>query len=260
MSEHIMFNKRDIDEINSVNPNGCAIILETGYQFNRPINVEVEKVSEDIDITIFTTILQEAELPNRNGRIYTKKAIDEALNRKMIQEKIAHKKWFGENCHPVEQTVKRQTRIDPRNVSHIVTDFWWEDNLLYGKIETANTNAGRDFQGLIRQGCEASFSMRGLGGESSQKNGYEFIDKGLFIMCYDSVDFPSHEKAYQDKILKEDGDESLLNESHILNEGTMISIPVSSKELESILNESNINNKYLTTNDRDIVDRFILSL
>lgn len=118
--------------------------------------------------------------------------------------------------HPIEDTVKRQTYIDQRNISHIITKIWWEENLLWGEIETANTAAGRDFQGLIRQGCGVSFSMRGIGGDVKTRNGYEYIDSGLYIMCYDNVTIPSHPPAYIQEIMKEEG--NILNESLFMNE------------------------------------------
>lgn len=183
-----------------------VFFCEESYQ-SKPVLLDTSKV----DVTIFKAILQEAGKPNRNGRIYTKKAIDEALHRTMVVEKLQHKAFYGENGHPIEDTVKRQTYIDQRNISHIVTKYWWEGNLLWGEIETANTSAGRDFQGLIRQGCGVSFSMRGVGGDVKKKDGYEYIDSGLYIMCYDNVTIPSHAPAYIQEIIKEEG--GVLNES-----------------------------------------------
>lgn len=204
-----LLNRQTISAMKVLNESSF-LIREEDYT-SKPVIIDTSKA----DVTVFKAILQEAEKPNRNNRIYTKKAIDEALHRSMIVEKLARKTWYGESNHPEEDTVKRQTRIDMNNLSHIVTKYWWEGNLLWGEIETANTRVGRDFQGLIRQGCCVSFSMRGVGGDVKKKDGFDYIDSGLFIMAYDSVPIPSHDLAYLQEILKEDASISVLNEEYL---------------------------------------------
>lgn len=142
--------------------------------------------------------------------------------------------------HPIEDTVKRQTYIDQNNISHIVTRYWWEGNLLWGEVETANTRAGKDFQGLIRQGCGVSFSMRGIGGDVKTRNGYEYIDSGLYIMCYDNVTIPSHPPAYIQEIIKEEmekksSDGKVLNEAFALNDIPSRYTSISENDLDDIL-------------------------
>lgn len=202
-------------------------------------------LSQTADTTIFKTILQEAEKPNRNKRIYTKKALDEALNRDMILEKIQHKTWYGENGHPEADTVKRQTRIEHNLISHIILRTWWEGNMLWGEIETANTREGKDFQGLIRQGCGVAFSMRGLGGQVFKRNGFEYIDGGLFIMTYDNVNFPSHAPAYIQEIIKEEVDVDIVKNSN--------KIETTSRNENYDLKNSSI----LTESDKRLLDDYL---
>lgn len=214
------------------------IILESGYTSTPEI------ISDKCDVTIFKAIIQEAELPNRNKRIYSKRALEEALARPMVQEKLKNKMFVGEAGHPMEESLQRQTYIDQRNISHIITDISWEGNLLVATVETANTSAGKDFQGLIRQGARISFSMRGVGGQVKKKDSYDFIDGGLHILAYDWVIFPSHEKAYMTDIIKENveffvednaNEISFTNSEKVLTEGHMI--PFGTKELNSVLEE-----------------------
>lgn len=47
---------------------------------------------------IFEAQLQEAEQPNRNKRIYDKKALFEALQTDVIKEKISKKTMYGRFC------------------------------------------------------------------------------------------------------------------------------------------------------------------
>lgn len=210
------------------------VILESSYTSTPEI------VSDKCDVTIFKAIIQEAELPNRNKRIYSKRALEEAIARPMFQEKLRTKNFFGEAGHPMEESLQRQTYIDQRNISHIITDVSWEGNLLMATIETANTQAGKDFQGLIRQGAKVSFSMRGVGGSVRKKDGYDFIDSGLHILTYDWVVFPSHEKAYMQDIIKEDAEffveiDNHMNSEKVLTEGHMI--PFDMDELDIVLDE-----------------------
>lgn len=67
------------------------VILESSY------TSEPKIVSDNVDTTVFEAILQEAERPNRNKRIYSKRALEEALARPMIREKIERKTFYGEN-------------------------------------------------------------------------------------------------------------------------------------------------------------------
>lgn len=82
---------RDVQNIKTLSESP-SLINEESYQ-SKPVILDTSKV----DVTIFKTILQEAEKPNRNNRIYTKKAIDTALHRTIVQERLAHKTWYGEN-------------------------------------------------------------------------------------------------------------------------------------------------------------------
>lgn len=136
--------------------------------------------------------------------------------------------------HPFDKTdPRRQTYLDREKLAHIVLDYWWEGNVLWGTVETAATRAGRDFQGLIRQGCQVSMSMRGLGGKVSKRGGYEYIDDNLFIYCYDNVDFPSHEIAYLQRILKEETEANAPSNLILQEDST-------SQYVSEILNESSI--------------------
>lgn len=222
--------------------NDGYIILESSY------SAKPEIVSDKCDITIIKTILQEAERPNRNKRIYSKRALQEAIARPMVQEKLAKKTLVGEAGHPLEETLQRQTNIDQRNISHIITSLNWDGDLLKGVVESANTAAGKDFQGLIRQGMEVAFSMRGVGGVVSKKDGYDFIDNGLHILTWDWVIFPSHDKAYQEAIMKEgkEFDVNFLNSHKVLTEGHLL--PFDKKELSLYIAEKSDNVKRLAEN------------
>ena len=92
-----------------------------------------------------------------------------------------------ESGHPLSQDIQRQAYIDQSRISHIVTSLKWDGNLLRGIVETANTSAGYDMRGLIRQGCQASFSMRALGNVIKEEASYKRVYGPLMIISYDWV-------------------------------------------------------------------------
>ena len=149
-------------------------------------------------------ILQDADTPNRNGRVYPKKVLENALNSSFVKEKLSTNSWLGEMNHPpAGSTLQRQMMVDMSNVSHLIKKYWWDGKLLMGMIETASTSVGKDFAGLIRDNqMICSFSMRG-GGDVTKKNGYDHVKDPLQLITYDAVHFPSHKSAYMKRKINE---------------------------------------------------------
>lgn len=52
-------------------------------------------LAEENKSVIFEAVLQEADAPNRNKRIYGKDVLSEALNSPTIQEKLRNKTFYG---------------------------------------------------------------------------------------------------------------------------------------------------------------------
>ena len=162
----------------------------------------VEKKSNDT-ITFIAT-LQEADAPNRNGRIYPKTVLEEGIRSPYIQERLRTKSLISECNHPQEQTVQRQMTVDLRNAACIITELWWEGNLLKGRVETANTAVGRDMKGLIEQGCQVAFSLRAQGKVTPDPStGKVIVQSPIQICTWDWVLNPSHSKAYMDRVCEE---------------------------------------------------------
>ena len=162
----------------------------------------VEKKSNDT-ITFIAT-LQEADAPNRNGRIYPKTVLEEGIRSPYIQERLRTKSLISECNHPQEQTVQRQMTVDLRNAACIITELLWEGNLLKARVETANTAVGRDMKGLIEQGCQVAFSLRAQGKVTPDPStGKVIVQSPIQICTWDWVLNPSHSKAYMDRVCEE---------------------------------------------------------
>jgi hypothetical protein len=152
----------------------------------------------------FIAILQEAGVKNRNGRIYLKEVLDSALRSPYIQERLRTKSFYLEAGHPLDENVQRQMTIDQRNIAAILKEYWWEGNILKGRLETANTAVGRDMKGLIEQGSQVAFSLRAQGNVhyDSQLQA-TVVDAPIQIATYDWVVNPSHDKAFLESICED---------------------------------------------------------
>jgi len=149
----------------------------------------------------FIAVMQEANKPNRNNRIYFKETLEQALKSPYVQERLATKSMFGEAGHPADGSVQRQMTIDQRNIAFIIEEFWWEGDLLKAKVETADTVAGRDMKGLIEQGSRVAFSLRAQGNvHYDTRMGATIVESPIQIATYDWVVNPSHEKAFLESI------------------------------------------------------------
>lgn len=167
--------------------------------------VDVKKASTNT--VKLKVVLQDADVPNRNNRIYPKKVIEEALRAPYITEKLATKSLAGEMNHPPAGSgLQRQMNIDMKNVSHFIHEFYWDTkqpNLLMGIVETSANHTGRDFMSMIVDNqMVCSFSLRG-GGAVTTKGGYDYVKSPLKIITYDAVHFPSHKTAYMIERLNE---------------------------------------------------------
>ena len=207
------------------------------------------RIVHDSEVTTkFVAEIQEAEAPNRNGRIYSKEALDSAIRHYSIQEKLKNKALVCEAGHPLSDDPRRQMYIDQTNISHIITDIWWEGNKLMAKIETANTRVGRDMQGLIRQGSKVAFSMRGMSDNVKKDGQYTRVGSPLMITCWDWVILPSHPNSYMvQEGVEQKVSPSIKADEKVLTEGVLT--PYNSGDLLKFVTES-------SQNVQDVVDVF----
>jgi len=145
----------------------------------------------------FYAVLQKYNTPNRNGRIYPEKILKrEAENyKKMIQKGVS----LSELNHP------ESSLIDLDRVSHIITDIWWDKNILMGKLKLLTSpgfhesgivsTKGDIAANLMRQGVTMGVSSRGVG--SLKKIGERNeVQDDFELICFDLVSSPSTPGAY----------------------------------------------------------------
>jgi len=148
---------------------------------------EIVGFNENTNSMTVKANLQDADTSNRNGRVYEYEALKEGLYSDYINERVKTKSWYGECGHPMSTEIKRQLHTDQTRISHIIKERWFDDKVVKGLIETANTRSGRDMMGLIKQESEVAFSMRGLGSVTEKHGDLLHIKSPLKIYTYDWV-------------------------------------------------------------------------
>ena len=166
---------------------------------------EAEKRKVQQGTVILTGKLQEAERVNGNLRVYPEGILRREVEnyRRFIDERRA----MGELDHPDSSVVNLQ------NVSHLVTDIWWDGKKVMGKIEVLDTPAGNILKNLVEAGVKMGISSRALG-SVSQRNGKTYVEDDLQLICFDMVSEPSTPDAF---MLKEHKERNLSSKEERIN-------------------------------------------
>lgn len=146
-----------------------------------------ENVNKESGNLLVEGILATAEVKNGNGRYYSK----DLWNREMdkYSELIEQRRSMGELDHP-ESTV-----INLKNVSHLISDYWWDGDNVMGKIEILPTPSGNILKELIKAGVTVGVSSRGMG--SLEQNGSVMeVQDDFELLCWDFVSTPSNPGSY----------------------------------------------------------------
>lgn len=186
--------------------------------------------------------LQEANMKNRNGRWYDSRDLFPELCAPRQLELLGTGNMRGENGHPLSKDLVRQQTIDPNNCSVVYTKFWTEGNLVKSRFFGTFNDKGEEFDRELRNGFKPSFSLRALGTISNTGRGAEV--KGIKLITYDRVIYPSHNKAYTDGIVSESAglvaeDSKIILQS---NDPGMI-IPVSNSSVIDYIKSQSLNFK-----------------
>ena len=148
---------------------------------------EQEKVFVKSGGMILTGMIQHAEKENGNGRIYSKRILEREITK--YQALVKENRATGELDHPDSSV------INLKNVSHVVTDCWWEGDAVMGKIKILSTPSGQILRNLVNDGIKLGISSRGLG-STHTKNGKIIVEDDFQLICFDMVSEPSTPGAF----------------------------------------------------------------
>ena len=190
-----------------LNPNetGKGILIEYDAGYVSPTEFNNDKIiKESINTTDYSkpfefyAVLQKYNTPNRNGRIYPEKVLKRE-SENYIRNYINKNTALSELNHP------ESSLIDLDRVSHIITEIWWDKNVLIGKLKLLTSpgfhergivsTKGDQAANLLRLGVTLGISSRGVG--SLKKVGEQNeVQEDFELICFDLVQAPSTPGAY----------------------------------------------------------------
>jgi hypothetical protein len=149
---------------------------------------EREKREMDNGVLYLSGRIQTADKKNGNGRSYPYKVLKREINNyiKIVNDNRA----CGELDHPDDSV------INLKNVSHMVTDVWWEGKDVMGKIKVLDTPSGRILKDLVNAGVKLGISSRGLGSVKESMGGSTIVQEDFELICFDIVSEPSTPNAF----------------------------------------------------------------
>jgi hypothetical protein len=164
------------------------------------LNLDLIKENRKLDYSKpfeFYAVLQKHDVPNRNGRTYPEKILKREAER--------YKKIIEKGLSTSELNHPESSLIDLDRVAHLITDIWWDNNILMGKLLLL-TSPGFHERGIVstkgdiaanlmRQGVSLGISSRGVGSlkKVGEKNE---VQDDFELICFDLVSSPSTPGAY----------------------------------------------------------------
>ena len=139
-------------------------------------------------------IFAQSEAKNRNGRIYPKAIMENAVG-KYVTEQVKTGRAVGELNHPEGPTVN----LD--KVSHRITDLKFEGNDVVGRASILDTPNGKIVKGLLDGGVRLGVSTRGMGSLES-RNGVMVVKDDYILNTVDIVQDPSAPNAFVNGIME----------------------------------------------------------
>lgn len=206
--------------------------------------------------------LQDVDVENRNRRIYEKKEMEPEVNGPRLKELISAGYLLSEMGHPLAEDLVRQQTIDPKNSCCRIIKVWMDGNLIKGHYMGTNNDYGETIDRDLRDGYKPAFSLRALGAIENV-NGKAYV-RGVKIITWDFVCYPSHKAAYTSKIVTESGIETpnkaIITEGSIEDTGKII--PITGKDAQnllSILQRESANVSTILDTFEGVADRVILT-
>jgi len=132
-------------------------------------------------------ILATAEIKNGNGRYYKKDLWEREIDKYMTS--VKQHRACGELDHP-ESSI-----INLKNVSHNITDIWWDGDNIMGKLEILPTPSGNIVRALIDSGITIGVSSRGMG-SLKEVDGLLRVQEDFDLLCWDIVSTPSNPDSW----------------------------------------------------------------
>ena len=166
------------------------LLTETHIFKPSPMSLTEGKISKR-GLPLVEGILATAEIKNGNGRYYSRELWEREINKYLPL--VRDNRAMGELDHP-ESSV-----INLKNVSHNISDMWWDGDHVMGKIEILPTPSGNILKALIESNITVGVSSRGMG-SLEDKGGILEVQDDFELLCWDFVSTPSNPNSFMHTI------------------------------------------------------------
>jgi hypothetical protein len=187
---------------------GYGLLVETDAGIiSNDITLNNKKIFEDLNSKVkkddfdghfyIDCKLQEADVLNRNGRVYPRNILERQINeyQKLINDNAA----LNEADHPETVTISLQ------NISHRIAKTWWSGNAVFGTLDIIVSDSflreglgwtiGDKIALYLQRNLKLGISSRGLG-SVKKSGGKNIVQDDFELICFDLVATPSTPNAY----------------------------------------------------------------
>ncbi len=165
-------------------------------ELNEDLQFIVEESSDNVKKSLFIEgVFLQADLKNRNGRMYPKEIMAKEVNR-YVKEQVNTKRAYGELGHP------EGPNINLDRVSHMIVSLREDGNNWIGRAKILDTPMGNIASSLIKEGAGLGVSSRGLGTLKEVNGINEVQDDFMLATAADIVADPSAPDAYIQGIME----------------------------------------------------------
>jgi hypothetical protein len=170
----------------------------------------------------------EAEIKNKNGRVYSKEILVREVN-DFCESKIKKNRSMGELDHP------ENPAINLERVSHIIESLEMKDNVGYGVAKLIDTPMGRIAKTLVDEGIIVGMSTRGVGTLDG-----ETVKEDYKLITVDIVADPSAPNCFVEGVLE--------NKEYIMNGDQIVEVAIQNlrKSVDKKYDSKSISNHTLT--------------
>ena len=140
-------------------------------------------------------VFMQAEMKNRNGRMYPKSVLEKEVGR-YNKEYVNQNRAFGELGHPDGPTVNLE------RVSHMITGLYPDGNNFIGEAKVMDTPYGKIVKNLIDEGAKLGVSSRGMGSLEPRRDMQVVKDDFYLATAADIVADPSAPNAFVEGIME----------------------------------------------------------
>ena len=139
-------------------------------------------------------VFMQADLKNRNGRIYPMPVMEKEVNR-YVKEYVDTKRAFGELGHP------EGPQINLDRISHMITELIRDGSNIVGRAKILETPMGNIAKNIIQGGGALGVSSRGMGSLKDKNGIMEVQDDFTLATAADIVADPSAPGAFVNGIM-----------------------------------------------------------